>query len=379
MHVASHGLFDALVDALDAEIEASITFSLASPPELREFLAELDPGLSLDWSGRSFHGHPALRERIVEAAGLGDACGPDDVVVTSGAAEANFLALASLLEPGDEVVVERPGWPQPLVLAPALGARVVEVTRREEEGWRLDLEELLAAIGPRTRAVFLSNPSNPTGQLLSEEEVRSLAAAVERADAWLLVDEVYAGLEWNGPRGVPASTVSARGVTTGSVSKALGLQGIRIGWLAGTDRGLLRRAIVLRESTSEIMNVMGEAIAEIALRPERMASALEQARVEGRTNLALLAEFAAGRPELDWHPPRGGLVGLARLAPAHDADVLARRLLQPPYRTLVVSGSAFGLPRHLRLGVGGGPAARLGLGLERLATLLDGDPATLAR
>ncbi len=371
MRVGSHGVFDALLDAVEAGVDASITFSLASPPTLREFLTELDPALSLDWSGHSFQGHTGLRERIVEAACLSPACGPEHVMVTCGAAEANFLALASLIDPGDEIVVEQPGWPQPLVLAPALGARVVEVRRREPEGWRLDLEELLAAIGKRTRLVFLSNPSNPTGQLLTGPDLQSIAEHTERVGAWLLVDEVYAGLEWDGPRGVPAATLSARGITTGSVSKALGLQGLRIGWLACRDRELMSRALVLRESTSEIANVLGEHVAEIALRPERLAPALEAARAEGTANLDLLASFIDRRPELTWHPPRAGLVGMCRLEPPLDGDTVARRLLQPPYRTLVVPGGAFGLPHHLRLGVGGGPSACLGRGLECLAALLN--------
>lgn len=371
MRVDSHGVFEALLGAVAADVEASITYSLASPPTLAEFLDALDPGLSLDWSGGSFLGHQGLRERIVEAAGLAPACGPEDVMVTSGAAEANFLALAHLLRPGDEVVVEQPGWPQPLVVAPALGAHVVEVWRREEDAWRLDVEELLDAIGPRTRLIFLSNPSNPTGQLLDPDELEAIAARVEQIGGWLLVDEVYAGLEWDGPRGVPAATLSERGITTGSVSKALGLQGLRIGWLASRDKKLLRGTLVLRESTSEIANVLGETVAEIALRPDRLAFALGRARGEGCANLEVLDAFGAGRPELRWQPPRAGLVGLCRLVAPLDGDELARRLLEPPYRTLVIPGSAFGLPRHLRLGVGGGAQANLKLGLERLAALLD--------
>jgi hypothetical protein len=371
MRVGSHGVFDALLGAAGADVEASITFSLATPPALSEFLDDLDPGLPLDWSGGSFLGHGALRERIAGSAGLAPALGPDQVMVTSGAAEANFLALAQLLQPGDEVVVEQPGWPQPLVLAPALGARVVEVPRRAAEAWRLEVEELLAAIGPRTRVVFLTNPSNPTGQLLEPSALDAVAARTSQIGAWLIVDEVYAGLEWNGARGAPAATLCERGITTGSVSKALGLQGLRIGWLATRDADLLHGALVLRESTSEIANVLGETVAEIALRPERLGPALARAREEGRANLALLDAFVASRPELEWSTPRGGLVGLCRVDARVSADGIAARLLQPPYRTLVVPGSAFGCPDHLRLGAGGGPQAHLALGLDRLGALLD--------
>jgi hypothetical protein len=371
MHVGSHGLFDTLLGAAGADVEASITFSLATPPALSDFLDDLDPGLPLDWSGGSFLGHAALRARIVDTAGLAPVLGPDQVMISGGAAEANFLALARLLRRGDEVVVEQPGWLQPLVLAPALGARVVEVARRADDAWRLDAEELLGAITPATRVVFLTNPSNPTGQLLGADELEAIAARADQVGAWLLIDEVYAGLEWDGPRAASAATLSERGITTGSVSKALGLQGLRIGWLATRDGDLLHGAVVLRETTSEIPNVLGETVAEIALRPERLGSALARAREEGRANLELLDAFVAGRPELDWSRPRGGLVGLCRVEAAVSADEIAARLLRPPYRTLVVPGSAFGCPDHLRLGAGGGPQARLELGLDRLGALLD--------
>jgi aspartate/methionine/tyrosine aminotransferase len=129
-------------------------------------------------------------------------------------------------------------------------------------------------------------------------------------------------------------------------------------------------AVILRENASEIMNIMGEVIAEIALRADRLAPALDRARAEGMANLARLDAVVDMTPGLGWVRPQAGLIGLARLPAGIDSDDFARRLLAPPWRTFLLPGSAYGQPAHIRLGVGGGAAVRLDVGLDRLAGLL---------
>ncbi len=370
MKVKIHTLFQYLLDTTEADPEAFIGFSLSQSPKLGEFLEDMDPELSLDWNQQSFRGLPTLREHVLEQAGLNAICATDDVLITAGAAEANYLAFMQLVQPGDEVVVERPGWPQAEVLAEAVGATVRIIERDEAQGWSLPLDVLENAVTDKTRLIFLSNPNNPTGQLMQETELAEIAAIADRVGAWLLVDEVYAGLEWEGARAPSIAGMYERGITTGSVSKALGLQGLRTGWLICRDPKLVWDAIILRENSSEIMNIMGEVLAEIALRPVRLIPALEKARAEGRETLAKLDAYVADQPKLSWHTPQAGLIGLARLADDINGERFAERLLAPPYKTFLLPGSAYHLPNHIRLGVGGGPAANLDLGLERMANLL---------
>lgn len=370
MKVLIHPLFEYLLETTSAAPEAIVGFSLSASPRLGDYLADLDPDQSLDWNGRDFRGLPELRDHVLAQAGLTGICSAADVLITAGAAEANYLAIMQTLQPGERIVLETPGWPQAAVLARAKGAEIVTIARTEAEDWRLPLDRLAAAVTPGTRMIFLTNPNNPTGDLLSAADLAEVVAIAARVGAWLLVDEVYAGLEWTGPRAPSVAGLYDRGITTGSVSKALGLQGLRIGWMICRDATQMRDALILRENASEIMNIMGEVIAEIALRPARYATALARARAEGAANLTQMNAWVAAQALLSWVPPKAGLIGLARLPERLDSDAFARLLLAPPYRTFLLPGSAYDQPAHIRLGVGGGAEVRLQDGLDRVAAAL---------
>jgi aspartate/methionine/tyrosine aminotransferase len=371
MKVKIHTLFEYLLETTESDPEAFVGFSLSKSPVLGDYLDALDPNLSLDWNGRSFRGLPELRAHVLRQAGLEQTCDINDVLITAGAAEANYLALRQLLEPGDEIVIEKPGWPQAEVMAKAQGAVIKTGFRRETSGWDLDLEELRSLVTPKTKLIFLTNPNNPTGRLLTPDELAEIVDIARSVNAWLIVDEVYAGLEWSAPRPPSIAGLYERGITTGSVSKALGLQGLRTGWMICQDKNLIMDAVILRENSSEIMNILGEVIAEIALRPERYKTTLEDARTAGQTNLKELNTFIESQPLLSWTPPEAGLIGLARLGNNLDGGFVTKRLLEPPYKTFLLPGSAYDQPSHIRVGVGGGAEANLALGLSRLSAFLN--------
>jgi aspartate/methionine/tyrosine aminotransferase len=301
---------------------------------------------------------------------LAGLCTADDVLITAGAAEANYLAFMQLVQPGDEVITETPGWPQIEVLAKARQAQVKLVKRDEENGWDLPLDQLENLITENTKLIFLTNPNNPTGKLLSAQDLHRITQMADKVGAWLIIDEVYAGLEWTADRAPSIAGIYERGITSGSVSKALGLQGLRTGWLVCQDKNMVMDAIILRENSSEIMNVMGEVIAEVALRPERLSKALDDARRDSIATLEYLDRYITSEPKLSWHRPEAGLIGLARLSAGIDGDLFAKRLLADPYKTFLLPGSAYGLSNHIRMGVGGGASAKLELGLSRMSELL---------
>ncbi len=373
MHVKTHKLFETLLAAWDNQPKASVVFSQSASSRLEEFIPDLDPNLSLDWNNESFWGLPALREKVIARMGYDVAL--DDVLITAGTAEANFLAISQLVQPGDEMIVDVPDWPQPLVLAEAIGAKVRRLRRHEADGWRFDLAQLEELITDRTRLIFICNPNNPTGSVLETHEIERIVVMAARVGAYVLCDEVYADLEWRGDPTPRIVNDYERGISTGSVSKVLGLQGLRTGWLVCREPQVVFDALVLRENTSEIMNIMGEAIADIALRAERYKSALRGARQDGQHNLHLIDAFIRAQPGLSWQHPQAGLIGLCRLDLPIDGDTIAEKLFQPPYSTFVLSGSAYGLPQYVRMGAGGGEQAALQLGLERFGELL----ATLSK
>jgi aspartate/methionine/tyrosine aminotransferase len=118
------------------------------------------------------------------------------------------------------------------------------------------------------------------------------------------------------------------------------------------------------------MNVMGEAIAEVALRPDRLSRTLDRTRRDGKQTLEHLDAYIESETKLSWRRPEAGLIGLARLEGGIDGDVFAKRLLAEPYRTFLLPGSAYGLSNHIRVGVGGGASANLDVGLARMSQLL---------
>ena len=156
MKVKIHRLFEYLLETTDSAPEAIVGFSLSASPVLGDYLDDLDPQLSLDWNTRDFRGLPGLRANVLAQAALTDHCQMEDVLITAGAAEANYLAIMQLLQQNDEIVIESPGWPQAAVLAQAVGAQIVTVNRREADGWALDLDAMADAISNRTKLIFLS-------------------------------------------------------------------------------------------------------------------------------------------------------------------------------------------------------------------------------
>lgn len=366
MRVKIHKLFEQFLHANRTGFESSVVHSLAQPPCLGDFLNELDPELKLDWSMESFQGLQSLREKVVESWGYTPVCDPDNVLITAGTAEANFLAISNLVGPGDEMIVDVPGWPQPLILGEAIGAEVKKLVRNEESGWMFDFDQLEELITSKTKLIFICNPNNPTGHLLDEFDLKRVAELADRVGAYVLTDEVYRAMEWENISTPRIASIYERGISTGSVSKVLGLQGLRTGWMITQDSKLLFDSMVLREDTSEIMNIMGEAIANIALSEDRFNQSINKSRLEAEKNLNLIDYFVQQEPALSWVKPKAGLIGFCRLNLNINADEVCERLLAPPYRTFVMPGSAYDFPQYIRVGAGGGSMEKLSKGLDGL-------------
>src|SRR6185437_13880713 len=261
-------------------------------------------------------GHPDLRDRI---ASLYAQVRPEEIIVHAGAEEAVFTFMNAVLQPGDHVIVHHPAYQSLAELPRALGCDVTSWATSAAQGWALDPDDLRRAIRPRTRAIVLNCPHSPTGWLPPATTLTAIVSIAREHGIVLFSDEVYRGLEYNERDRIPAVVDAYElGVSLGVMSKAYGLAGLRIGWLAMHARELARRVCQVKDYTTICSSAPSECLATIAL--EHRADILSRNVGIIRDNLALLRSFLDARlTQFSWVPPRAGPV--AFVGPAHVADV----------------------------------------------------------
>ena len=296
-------------------------------------------------------GHPSLREEI---AILYETVAPEGVLVFSGAEEAIF-ALTNVVaggQPGARAAVVWPAYQSLHEVARSAGAEVDLLELEHEDGWTLDPDALGDLVGPRTRLVVLNFPHNPTGAQPDEETFRRAVGSAADAGATVLSDEVYRLLEHDPANRLPAAADLHEGaVSLGVMSKAFGLAGLRIGWLATRDLDLLRRVAAFKDYTTICNSAPSEVLALIALRAKE--------EILGR-NLRLVLDnlphadafFGKWRGTFEWKRPRVGCIGFPRLLPDVPAAGFAADLVEGE-GVMLLPGSVYGHPgNHFRLGFG---------------------------
>ncbi len=307
-------------------------------------------------------GGPGLRQAIADRWLHGDS---DRVMATHGSTEATFLTMAALLSSGDEVLVCDPCYQQLHSTAATLGCSIRRWPLRFERGYRPDLDELESLVNDRTRMVVVNFPHNPTGASLSREEQLRLIGIVERVGAYLVWDGAFAELVYDSAPLPEVGLLYEKGVSFGTLSKVYGLPGLRVGWCLAAP-GLLEKMVRVRDYVTLHLSPLVELIAERAVRHADRLVALrfEQAK----RNLEIVAGWAASEDgRVGWVRPAGGVTAFPRL-PMPDTEPLCRRLAED-HKVLLVPGSCFGHPAHVRLGFGGA-SAQLERGLAHLSSLL---------
>jgi aspartate/methionine/tyrosine aminotransferase len=308
--------------------------------------------------------------RALVAAGHDDLSAAD-VLITSGAATALFICATSLLGPSDHLVVVRPNYATNLETPRAIGAGMSCIDLSFEDGFRLDIDRVGAAITTRTRMISVTCPHNPTGAMLDEDELRRLVTLAERRRCYLLVDETYRDLSYEGALPLAAS-LGPHVISVSSLSKAYGTPGLRIGWLITRDPELQRLFLAAKEQISICGSVIDEWVAEQIL--ARRARILEATLAEMRKRLQLVAQWMDRESLLEWVRPRGGVVCLPRMRsePPGGTASFYRRLLETG-GTYVGPGHWFEMPdRFFRLGYGWSTRAELEAGLNAISHALRG-------
>jgi aspartate/methionine/tyrosine aminotransferase len=320
------------------------------PPEERE--TELNRLLDLRLGYSEACGSAELRGLL---ANTYENTSPHEILVTTGAIEANFLLFNELLSPGDRVVIVNPAYQQLHSVAKAIGCDVALWTLRDDGGFHFDLDDLRTLATPGTRMIVINTPHNPTGAILSKQELQEIYALAEELDAWVLSDEAYRWLDLPGspPLAPPMRNLGQRAISTGTFSKPFGLPGLRIGWIAA-PQDVVRRCWGLRDYISLSPGKLNDALAVLAFRHrDQIVERTQQIVAE---NLPVASRWFAENADLvSWTPPRGGILALLKYHLDLPSLELANRLAED-YSVMLAPGSAFGYEGYLRIGVGNTPA-----------------------
>ncbi len=321
--------------------------------ELEEYGLRLEELARLELGYGWTKGSPTLRERIAQL--YSGAVDPEGVVVANGSAEANLVAAISLVSPGDTVLVDMPNYMQLPGILKWLRARIIPLWRRPPT-WRFPLEEAVEYIRKyRPRAVFVTDPNNPTGSYMSRGELEELAEEAGKTGTLLVFDEVYWGSELGEPRpSILEVAGPEQAVSVSGLSKVYGLPGLRIGWVAGS-RSVAERVWSVKDYTSIAPSRLSDYIASIVLDPGNVDRLRSRAKSIVTQNLDFFKEMLSGNEDLlkpYW--PKAGAYVFAEVPWVKDTLQLAYRLYEE-YGILANPGECFELPGYLRIGVGQQP------------------------
>ncbi len=296
------------------QVEYNLSESGVHPMSMRELFYDneelIEETLSTELNYPQTNGTIELRENI---ARLYPGASSDQVVVTAGAAQANFTTLLTLMDPGDEIAVMLPNYMQIWGVAMNFRLEVKTFSLKEDLGWGLDLDEFTQAISPKTRLIAICNPNNPTGYILTPEERTAIIQVADKVGAWILADEVYAGAEHNTDQFTPSFWGEYERVfAVGSLSKAYALPGLRIGWVVAP--GKMADEIWARQDYVTISATMlGNKLAAYALSPEIHARILKRTREYVRRGYNNFEAWCQERNDLiSFIPPQAAAIAFVR-------------------------------------------------------------------
>lgn len=331
-------------------VKYNLTESGIHPFTLNEVLSqdEIKELFSIRLGYGQSNGSEELRDAISQ---LYPGTDMDNVLVTNGSAEANFLAIWTYLEPEDELIYMLPNYMQIWGIARSFGINVKSFHLREELNWGPDLEQLKSLISPRTKMIAVCNPNNPTGAVLSEEEMNEIIRLAEQTDAWIYADEVYRGAEYEGKETPSFLGKYEKAIVCCGLSKAYALPGLRIGWLVGPKKSM-EKAWAYHDYTSIGSGIISNRIATLVLRPEPRNKILNRNRRILIENLAAFQEWIGKHNSLfELIPPRGGGIVFPRYNVEINSTELATKLREEK-SVFIAAGDLFGMDHYLRIGIG---------------------------
>lgn len=359
-----------LMERMQSTYENFVDYDLSEsgvrPVTLREMVSfgfDLDSLMDSPLGYSQSNGTIELRERI---AAMYAGATLNHVEVTNGTSEANYILALTLLRPGDVVALEVPNYMQLWGVPRSLGATVERFTLDLHEGsWELNWEAFDKAVTPKTRFVYVTNPNNPTGAVLTRSAMERIVRRCEEVGTYLIADEVYQGAELDGERTPSFWGMSDRVIVTSGLSKAYGIPGVRIGWMLGPPE-LIASCWAQHDYITICPNMISDHIARVAVNPPVREQLYARTRSVLRENLPTLRDWAAGMDDFfDLVSPQAGAIAFVKYNAEEASIALCERILREQ-STLIVPGLHFGLEHYLRIWLGSKPEYLRG-GLDRLA------------
>jgi aspartate/methionine/tyrosine aminotransferase len=328
----------------------------------------IDPKTRLTWS-HDWYGPHEIRERAIELLKYED-LPLEGIRTTNGTNEANFNVAMTLLKRGDEVIVEMPSWIQSYIVCKYLAnAKVKVLFTKEENQWRSNIDELNNLITKKTKLIWLNNPCNPTGQYLKTKELKAIVEIAEDHDVWIVQDEIYRGTEWDDKLSPSIVNHYVKGVTTGGISKTLGMTGLRIGWIACRDLEFMKKIHTTTMYVTLCTNRLGEILATKAMEPETYRRLVKAGKKIGGTNLTILKQWMRNHKELSWIEPKATYCSFLRFDFNMSSWDFCEKALKTQ-KVLLGPGSGFMVEGYVRLGFGS-YTVKFKESLQRLANFIE--------
>ncbi len=336
------------------EVEFDLSESGVYPVSLNELIElgfDLESTLSMPLGYSQGNGTPELRTELTR---MYPGTSIDNIEVTNGTSEANFIVCLNLMSDHDEFALQIPNYMQLWGVPRSFGGQVNTFRLRADLGWEPDWEEFDAAVNPRTRLVYVSNPNNPTGSTLSTDAMDRIVARCDQMDAILIADEVYLGAEIHSDR---TPSFWGRGdnvVVTSGLSKAFGIPGVRIGWIVG-PKDLVFDCWSQHDSLTICPNKLSDAVARIAVQEQNRETLYSRGRKLLQGNLEIMEDWVdslgAG---FHFVPPTAGAICFIRY-PGEIPSVELCERIRVNQSTLIVPGSYLGLEGYIRIWMGAQP------------------------
>lgn len=276
----------------------------------------------------------------------------DNILVTTGSCEANFLSIWSMLDKGDELVLMMPNYMQVWGIAKTFGVNIKPLRLKEELNWAPAMDDLKKLVTPETKMIAVCNPNNPTGAVLSDSDMKEIVKTADNIGAWILSDEVYRGAEINGGNETPSFWgMYDRVLVSHGLSKAYALPGLRLGWLAG-PKDKIAEIWAYHDYTSISAAALSHHIAALVLLPELRYTILSRNRKILNKNLNILKNWIKKHNGLfDMIPPRAGGIAYLKYNKNIKSTEFMKRL-RDEKSVFIVPGDHFHMDGYIRIGIG---------------------------